>query len=107
MNAAQKRFAVSAENIVNVNTPGYRAKQADQIDTGHGPAVIISQPPATATESDSDAVDPDLVFDLADNDVDLAEEFVDMIRSKTAFQASAKVMKAQDELVQGFLDIFA
>lgn len=107
MNAAQKRFAVSAENVVNVNTPGYRAKRADQIDTGHGPAVIVSQPQTTSAQSNETAFDPDLAFDLAGNDVDLAEEFVDMIRSKTAFQASAKVIQAQDELVQGFLDIFA
>lgn len=104
LNAAQKRFAVRAENIVNVNTPGYRAKTPHQIDTGHGPAVIVSSPQAETPLPHPNSTDS---VDLLGNDVDLAEEFVDIIRTKHAFAASAKVIKAQDELVQGFLDIFA
>jgi len=103
--AAQKRFAVRAENIVNVNTPGYRAQEPRQIDTGHGPAVVVSQ---SSPDKSADLPGPPAAgLDFLGNDVDLAEEFVDIMRTRHAFAASAQVIKTQDELARGFLDIFA
>ena len=109
LNAAQKKFSIHAENVVNANTPGYKASRPIQVDTGHGPAIILDisgqsippQPQFTSQASQSaqfPGESPASSYDLAGNDVDLAEEFVEILRAKTSYKASTKIIETDNEL---------
>lgn len=107
LNAAQKKFSTHAENVVNANTPGYKATRPIQVDTGHGPAIILdisgqSVSPQTTHTTASNAQTPNesltSPYDLAGNDVDLAEEFIEILRAKTSYKASAKIIETNKEL---------
>lgn len=58
MNAAQTRLAASANNIANMNTPGFRRDEVSaQAQPGGGVAVSLQKAPAEGADPVRDIVD--------------------------------------------------
>jgi flagellar hook protein FlgE len=92
--AATIRQAVSANDIANINTPGYRQVNVYQTDAspdGTRIANLVRTPNSN----------PDL------SGTDLVEEVKEQKISKNDFQANLKVIKVKDEMTKDLLDIFA
>jgi flagellar hook protein FlgE len=92
--AASIRQAVSANDVANINTPGYRQVNAYQTDmTPQG--TRISHLARTANPSS----------ELSGTD--LVEEVKEQKISKNDFQANLRVIKVRDEMTKDLLDLFA
>jgi flagellar basal-body rod protein FlgC len=87
--------AVTANNIANVNTNGYKAKRLDQEDLAQGgtrPAALrVSQEP-TAPEG---------------SNVDLATEVTALMSQGGAYQANLKVIETENQMLGKALDLKA
>ncbi len=86
------RMSVSANNVANVNTPGFEQSDLVQVDRNPGTGVgSIRKTPNP---------NPEL------SGTDLAKEFGgEMTLAKTGYSASLKALKAQDEMVGSLLDV--
>lgn len=92
----QMGMQVTATNIANVNTDGYRTQRYDSATgTVHDASRLPEERPADWPESHPY------------NDVDLAGEFVNMKRYEVGVLANAKVVSMTDELLGEFLDEMA
>ncbi len=95
LQTAAQGVALSANNVANVNTPGYRARslvQAEQPQGGvAGVAVRQSQEPLNAGGSN----------------VDLATEAVNLKTQGVGYQADLKFLEAQDRMLGSALDMKA
>ncbi len=78
----ESRINVIANNIANVNTPGFRKPGTEVLPT--------------ETEDEK-----------ALSNVDLAEEFVNLSQAKTGYQANLKVIAIEQDLTKSILDIIA
>ncbi len=86
LRAAQGMLAVSANNIANLNTPGYLTQRAKLSELPEG-GVQISGIMSTG------------------KGVDLATEEVNTIQAKTMYRANATVVKVADQMYGSLLDI--
>jgi flagellar hook-associated protein FlgK len=92
LRAAETRVGVRAQNIVNVLTEDYEPLVPVQTNgEGGGPVVKV-------TKSELSGDFPQ---------VDLATELVDMNVAKTAYAASAKIIRTLEEMDKTLLDTFA
>ncbi|MCM2292971.1 flagellar basal body protein [Allorhizobium sp. BGMRC 0089] len=81
MLAQQKRLSTIANNVANMDTPGYRRQQTDFSATApSGVSTTTSTPNTPAATPDSSNVDP-------------ATEMVDLINTKNSFAANAKAFE--------------
>lgn len=78
----QRKIAVIANNIANINTPGFRTPGSE---------------PTIAESPEEKAV----------SNVDLAEESVKLIQAKHGVEANIKVVQVQKDLEESILDILA
>ena len=102
MNAAEKRLANAANNIVNARTPDYQATDATarSLENGGVTVDIRERDPATvevATENGTQNLP----------NVSLEQEAVNSVTASYDFQANAKLLKVQKELDKALLDIQA
>jgi flagellar hook protein FlgE len=82
--AAQSvNLAVTADNVANATTPGYTAKQATFVPMNPGVAVGP-------------------IVDTGQG-VDLANQIVNLILAKTAYQAAASVFRTADQMTKTLL----
>ena len=91
MRTWQLRQDVSANDIANVNTPGYSQKIPVQTEARPG-----SQISAISAESNRS---PDF------SNTDLATELIEQKMSVQGYGANAKVMKVQDRMTQTLIDM--
>lgn len=78
----QRKIAEIANNIANINTPGFRTPGSE---------------PAIAESPDEQAV----------SNVDLSEEFIKLVQAKQGVQANVKVVQIEKDLEKSVLDILA
>ena len=78
----ERKIAEIANNIANINTPGFRTP---------------GSPPIIAESEDEQAV----------SNVDLSEEFVKLMQSKHGLEANVKVLQVEQDLEKSILDIIA
>ena len=89
MQSAGTRIAVSAHNVANLLTERFRPQRAVQSSVaGGGSEARVETAPAPES-------------------VDLAQEMIDQIVSKTQFKASARVVDVGLEMRGSLLDILA
>ncbi len=102
------KTAVSAENIANVSSSNYEAKDAVLSSNGTGVEVSVQtrQNPTFKTYSPDSA--------LADNDgyvsvpnISLEEEAVNLLTAEIAYKANVSVIKTADEMQDSLLDVLA
>ena len=89
MQSAQTRVAVSAHNVANLLTDGFRPQRAMQTSAPAGGS--------QASVTTAPAPEP----------VSLEQEIVDQIVSKTQYEASARVLGVSAEMRGSLLDLFA
>jgi flagellar hook protein FlgE len=88
------RQDVTANNIANVNTPGFEQatpRQTDVAPAGVRISNIVRTPNPNPTVSGTD----------------LAEQMTNMMVDKTTFTANAKVLKIQDKMIGEVIDLIA
>jgi flagellar basal body rod protein FlgG len=99
MNAASARLAVTAGNIANMASDGYKARRVDLTASPAGVAVgAVSVDPAHG---------PIDLEGVEGSNVDLLKESVDLILEKHQYTASAKVLRAADRMMGTLLDVLA
>ena len=76
-------LAVTADNVANVETPGFAAKQAQFVAMNPGVAVGA-------------------IIDTGQG-VDLADQMVNLILAKTAYEAAANVFRTADQMTKTLL----
>jgi flagellar hook protein FlgE len=94
LRAHELMSAVAADNVANVNTAGYRAKSVDLAASPNGGVEVTAV---------GDRRDGDVPEGFAD--VDLAEETATQIVAELGYSASARVIRAQDEVSGALIDI--
>ena len=95
MNAAWTQLGVTANNLANLNTDGYKAKRVDFHSTPDG-----GVRPGSIQENQGEPA-PD------GSNVDPALEMVSLVTGSMFFSANAKVVQAQSEMLGSTLDFKA
>ncbi len=88
----QAGLQVTAENIANVNTDGYRSRR---LDGATGQVTFAQDPPPPSEGAESPPA----------SDVDLASELVHMKTYAVGVEANAKVVAVADRLLGELMDI--
>lgn len=97
-----KKLSSTAGNVANVNTDGYKKRVSTVIEDDKG------LPELSSRESDSPGalVEENGVMRETSN-VDLTEEFPQMIVTQRGYEANIKALKAQEDLYESTLEILA
>ncbi|MGR6430859.1 flagellar basal body rod protein FlgC [Rhizobium sp. PAMB 3174] len=91
MLASTNRLGATAQNVANMDTPGYRRMNASS-STTEGGGVIT-----TVTESDA--------AKGGSSNVDLGTEMLDMMEAETSYKANASVFEAGADMWDVLLTI--
>lgn len=104
LNAFAKKMAVTADNIANVNTDGFKKSRAM---LSQGPQkdvrVNITQADTPGPPNPDAAHYPDLEPELSN--VDLTEELPQLMTAQRSYEAVLKAIRSQDEMIGAVLDI--
>ena len=90
LQAAQLRLDASANNVANMNTPGYRRQVVAQEEAADSAGVRATVQRAQEAER-----------------VALEKEAVEQMSATYAFKANLQTIKAQDEMMGSLLDVKA
>jgi flagellar hook protein FlgE len=105
LHAFGQKLGVTAGNIANVNTDGYKKYRAIFQEGQHGAVEVTEQRDETGIPRGrlEEGAQP---VQKASN-VALEEEFPELIVSVYGFKANLKTLKAQDEILGSLLDAVA
>ena len=98
------KLGVSADNIANVNTDGFKKGRAT-LHEDHNGAVRVELSRDTSPGFRYDVLENDRMVEKETSHVDLAEEIPDLMITKRAYQANLKTLETQDEMLGSLLDI--
>jgi len=115
LSAMSTSMAVTANNVANVNTDGYKSKEA-RLETGPGgQGVRVGEVstdgsaggyrPAVVRAVNEAGVYEPTVGTVETSNVDLARETVNMMETSRAFEANVAVVRTQDDMVGRLLDM--
>ncbi len=99
---AIRRTNITANNIANMATPGFKAARADNVEVEGGGVRIGS-----ITHDDSPGpplLDPAPNGPTEGSNVDLTTETVNLLLNKRQFEANVNALRAQDEALGSLLD---
>ncbi|MDH4188102.1 MAG: flagellar basal body protein [Nitrospira sp.] len=104
MTAFTRKIEVTAHNVANVNTDGFKKAHTDFVEVSAGGVeAIVQQDDSPGSRvpvnSSSGAAQREL------SNVNLGEEAVSMILSQRGFEANLKVLHTSDHLLGSVLDI--
>jgi flagellar basal-body rod protein FlgC len=91
---------VTANNIANVNTDGFKASSVS-LESGPGDQGVEV---GSITESGTPG---SMVGGVETSNTDIGREMVDMITTSRAFEANTTVIRAQEEMTGHVLDMIA
>lgn len=97
MSTAARRLAVSAHNVANSQTEGFRAQRAINGETTGGGVEVVEI-------RDTPAV-PEVSEGVVRSNVDLTTEVTNQIIDRTSYTVNAKMLRAQDDVTGSLLDI--
>lgn len=115
LSAQATSMAVTANNVANADTDGYRARDA-RLETGPGgQGVRVSEisedtsagdlrPETGSAGSDAGVSQPGVDLAAMSN-VDLASQSVNMIEASRAFEANVAVIRTADDMAGTLLDM--
>jgi flagellar hook protein FlgE len=95
LNAATLGVSVTANDIANVNSQGYKAKRVDLAEAGGG-GVTASQ--VTTSEAEGTP---------GGSNVDMATEMTDLLAYSDLYKVNAKVLEVQKEVLGTVMDMTA
>ncbi len=90
LQAAQLRLDASANNVANMNTPGYRRE-------------VVAQQEAKGSAGVSATIERE----SSEKGVALEQEAVEQMSATYAFKANLQTIKAQDQMMGSLLDVKA
>jgi flagellar basal body rod protein FlgG len=97
------KLGVTADNIANVNTDGFKKNRATlHEDQNGGVRVEISRDESPGFRYD--VIQNGEVLEKEISNVDLTEEIPDLMITKRAYQANLKTIETQDEMLGSLLD---
>ena len=97
------KLGVTADNIANVNTDGFKKNRATlQEDQNGGVRVEIRRDNSPGFRYD--AVENGEKVEKETSNVDLTEEIPELMMTKRAYQANLKTIETQDEMLGSLLD---
>ena len=97
LQALEKKSEVIADNIANVNTDRFKKSRANlEEGSPSGVKVSMEQVNTSIETVTAEAAEP------VPSNVDLAEELIDLIVTRSSYTANTKTVKAADQM-QGFL----
>jgi flagellar basal body rod protein FlgG len=97
------KLGVTADNIANVNTDGFKKGRA-ALHENHNGAVRVEISRDTSPGFRYDVVENNKVVEKETSNVDLVEEIPDLMITKRAYQANLKTLGTQDEMLGSLLD---
>ncbi len=106
LSAFQKRTDVTANNIANVLTDGFK-KSRVILEEGQPSGVNAVIDRVETQGVPKETIRDDQVVTVESSNVDLAEELPEMIINKAAYGANLKALKAQEDMMGSLLDIFS
>jgi len=92
LKTASKRAEVAANNIVNVNTDGFKADRVQQS------SIVTNSTPAGGSGVQAQIIS-------GNQPTDLATEIVNLIEAEVAYKASAATLRTAEELANELVDI--
>lgn len=96
---------VRANNIANVNTPGFKAQTLSLMTGPQDMGVTIGR---LGRDSSPGAMMPDTAYGTVEgSNTDLAREFTHMVGTSAAYKANATVIRSQEEMSGYLLDMLA
>jgi len=98
LQAAQYDLGVSANNIANAVTPGYKSQRPDLVDLSDGGVAVAG----TSTDPTPGPILPD---GSQGSNVDLASEVVNTIQARNLYTANAVVFRTADQMYGTLLNI--
>lgn len=104
LNAYRKKMNVTANNVANAQTDGFKKSRATFSENkGGGVSVTIDQvnTPGMPKESIRDGE----IVETESSNVDLAEELPEMIPTRSGYKANLKTLQVRDEMLGSLLDI--
>lgn len=97
------KLAVTADNIANVNTDGFKKNRATfQPDPNGGVRVDIRRDESPGFRYD--VTENGKTVEKQTSNVDLTEEIPNLMVTKRAYQANLKTIETQDEMLGSLLD---
>ena len=104
LQAYKTQMTVTSNNVANVNTEGFKKSTATLKEGGNGDVQVDVNRVNTPGHRYQELEDDQMVVKETSN-VDLAEEFPQMMVTQHAYEANMKVLQAQDKLLGTTLDI--
>lgn len=104
INAFRKKMNVTANNVANLQTDGFKKSRvtfSERKSGGVSANVEAVNTPGLPKES----IRGDKITETESSNVDLAEELPEMISTKAGYKANLKTLKTQDDLLGSLLDI--
>jgi flagellar basal-body rod protein FlgC len=104
LQAYVKKLGVTANNIANVNTDGYKKYRAIMEEGSHGDvrvAITRVDTPGFRYQGYEDGRE----VAKESSNVDLAEEIPNLMVARRSYQANIKTIQTQDEMLGSLLDI--
>ena len=106
MKAFEKKMNAAANNMANVNTDGYKSRRATLSEAQNGGVKAIVDEVNTPGIPKNTIQNGEIVETESSN-VDLVEEFSQMMIAQTAYKANTKTVEAQDQLLGILFDAFS
>ena len=106
LSAFQKKMDVTADNVANVNTDGFKKSRVN-LQEGNNGGVTASVQQINTPGIIRETIRNDGLEDVESSNVDLAEELPGMIPTKAAYSANIKTIKTQDAMLGSLLDILS
>ena len=105
LGAYEKKLNVTANNIANMNTDGFKKSRA-VLQEADPSGVVVNISRVNTPGSPFPPMDGTGEI-MESSNVDLAEEVVDLHTTKYGFQANLKTLKTEDEMLGSLFDILA
>ena len=104
LNAFRKQMDVTANNIANVNTDDFKKSRVNMQEASHG-GVQANVQQINTPGYPKEVYQDDALVEVESSNVDLAEEFTEMITAKAGFSANLKTVTSQEKVLGSLLDI--
>ena len=102
--AFEKKADVTAHNVANVNTDGFKKSRAVMVEDRTGaPRVTVDRVELSGYAVVEETGDGRTERELSN--VDLAEEMVNLTVARRGHQANLKTVQAADDMLESLLDI--
>ena len=104
LQAYRKSMGVTANNIANVNTEGFKKSKATMIEGVNG-GVEVAVNKVNTPGSRYQELDGDQMVDKETSNVNLEEEFPDLMVTQRTYEANLKALQTRDKMLGTTLDI--